>query len=288
MGLSTNQQFFELVKKSKKPLITFKEHYTGDALASALALQNFLAKNNKEADIACHAFELQPNYKFLKQTEKIKNQLDYLKKFVISLDLSENKIKDFTYSLEDKKLHIYLTPEKENLHEKHIKFNPGHYHYDLIITLDTDLLESLGHIYEKNTDFFYNTPIINIDHSPDNENYGQVNIIELTKTSVAEIIYDLIEEHNQEFLDQEIATTLLTGLISKTKSFRSANVTPRALNIASQLITSGAQRDLIIEHLDKKWRDIQNEIDKLKKRSELLKEQITKREKQLMEEENEA
>ena len=48
------------------------------------------------------------------------------------------------------------------------------------------------------------------------------------------------------------------------------------------------KRDLIIEHLDKKWRDIQNEIDKLKKRSELLKEQITKREKQLMEEENEA
>ena len=248
MGLTINQQIFELIKNSQKILITFKKNFSGDALSSALAIFLLLKKMGKQADIVCHDFCIDQNLAFLPEIKQTKSGLAGLKKFIISLDMAANKIKDFSYDVKDNKLNIYLTPEKL-LEEKNIAFKSDNYKYDLIIILDTDNLESLGEIYDQHTDFFYSTPIINIDHNPENEQYGQINLVDLTKTSAAEIIFDLIEHYDINLLDREIATCLLTGMISKTRSFRSASVTPRALNIASQLIVNGADRDLIIQNL---------------------------------------
>ncbi|MCX6745346.1 MAG: DHH family phosphoesterase [Candidatus Parcubacteria bacterium] len=249
MSLNINQQIFEQIKNSQKILITFKQSFSGDALSSSLAIFLLLKKLNKQADIVCQNFIVPKNFSFLTQTDQIKTGLASLKNFVITLDLTKGKVKNFSYDIKDNALNIYLTPESGNLDEKNIRFKSGTYKYDLIITLDSDSLESLGQAYEQNTDFFYNTPIINIDHSPENEQYGQINLIELTKTSTAEIVFDLIEQYDINLLDQEIATCLLCGMIAKTKSFKTSNVTPRALNIASQLILNGADRDLIIQHL---------------------------------------
>jgi len=248
MGLTQNQQIFELIKNSQKILITFKKNFSGDAISSALAIFLLLKKMGKQADIVCHNFVIAQNYAFLPEIDKTKSQLNGLKKFIISLDMAANKIKKFSYDIKDNKLNIYLTPEKL-LDEKNIVFKSDNYKYDLIIILDTDNLESLGEIYDQHNDFFYSTPIINIDHNPENEQFGQINLVELTKTSTAEIIFDLIEQYDINLLDTDIATCLLTGMIAKTRSFRSTNVTPRALNIASQLILNGADRDLIIQNL---------------------------------------
>ncbi|OGY41622.1 MAG: hypothetical protein A2Y82_01420, partial [Candidatus Buchananbacteria bacterium RBG_13_36_9] len=249
MGLSINQQIFELIKNSQKILITFKKNFSGDALSSALAIFLLLKKLNKQAEIVCHNFVIAQNYAFLPEIHQTKANLSGLKRFIISLDIAENKIKNFSYDIKDNKLNIYLTPEKGLLAENKIAYKSDNYKYDLIITLDTDNLESLGEIYDQHNEFFFNTPIINIDHNPENEQYGQINLVELTKTSTAEIIFDLIEHYDINLLDQQIATCLLTGMIAKTRSFRTPNVTPRALNIASQLILNGADRDLIIQNL---------------------------------------
>jgi phosphoesterase RecJ-like protein len=249
MGLTQNQQIFELIKNSQKILITFKKNFSGDALSSSLAIFLLLQKLNKRADIVCQGFSIPQNYNFLPKINKIKTDISGLKRYILSLEIKDNKIKEFSYDTKNNKLNIYLTPEKGYFNEENIDLKAGNYKYDLIITLDSDDLESLGDLYEHNTDFFFSTPIINIDNSPENEQYGQINLVELTKTSCAEIIFDLIEQYDSNLLDQEIATCLLTGMIAKTKSFRTSSVTPRTLNIASQLIVNGADRDLIIQHL---------------------------------------
>ena len=50
-------------------------------------------------------------------------------------------------------------------------------------------------------------------------------------------------------IDADIATFLLTGMISQTQSFKTANVSPATLSIASQLITLGADREKIVKNL---------------------------------------
>jgi hypothetical protein len=104
-------------------------------------------------------------------------------------------------------------------------------------------------MYEMNTDFFYHTPIINIDHTPANDHFGQVNLVNVTATSVSEIVFELIKDWGENILDEYIATNLLTGMISKTKSFQSGSVTPRSLAVASHLISQGARREDIVKNL---------------------------------------
>ena len=90
---------------------------------------------------------------------------------------------------------------------------------------------------------------MNIDHNIDNEHYGQLNIIDIKSTSISEIIYDLILQIDSRLLDDQIATYLLTGMIEKTNSFKTSNITPHSLQIASELIAAGAQRENIIQNL---------------------------------------
>jgi len=118
--------------------------------------------------------------------------------------------------------------------------------YDLIFVLDTEDLESLGELYNRNADFFYHTPLINIDHHPHNMRFGQVNFIEVTATSTAEMLYHFFKSWSPENFDGDVATCLLSGMIGKTNCFKSPSITPKALIAASELIGLGARREQVI------------------------------------------
>ncbi|MFH1226020.1 MAG: DHH family phosphoesterase [bacterium] len=249
MSLTTNQQIYESIKRSRHILIVFRHNFNGDALGSALALFLILKKLDKRADLAAMDFDWPKNLIFLPQ-EKILPALTNLKKYTISLDLKGAQIDELSYEIAgQEKLAIHLTPKNGTLSQQDISLQENAFKYDLIIAVDTPDLELLGKIYEDNASFFYQTPVINIDHSPANENYGQINLVDLTATSSAEIIFNWLEAMSLDFLDEKIATCLLAGLIAETRSFKTRNVTPRALQIASRLMAAGANRSEIVENL---------------------------------------
>jgi phosphoesterase RecJ-like protein len=98
-------------------------------------------------------------------------------------------------------------------------------------------------------ELFYETPIINIDHLPSNENFGQINLVETPATSSCEVIYDVVSTLFPNQLNEDIATMLLCGIIEKTDCFKRTSVTPKSLSIASKLIDAGARREEIITNL---------------------------------------
>jgi phosphoesterase RecJ-like protein len=63
------------------------------------------------------------------------------------------------------------------------------------------------------------------------------------------VCHDLIEAIEPGLMDEEISTAFLTGMIAKTKSFKTKNVTPKTLQTASKLIARGAKREHIIQNL---------------------------------------
>ena len=52
-------------------------------------------------------------------------------------------------------------------------------------------------------------------------------------------------------IDEDIATLLLTGIITDTGSFQNANTTPKSFAVAAQLISYGARQQEIIQHIYK-------------------------------------
>ena len=145
---------------------------------------------------------------------------------------------------------ILLFPRRKAfLPAEDVKTRSGEFKYDLVIVLDTPDLESLGSIYDNDTEFFYQIPIINIDHGSNNEAFGQINLVELTAIATAEILFNLFTNYSRDLLDENIATCLLAGIIAKTKSFKTQNLTPQSLSVSSQLISMGARREEIVNQL---------------------------------------
>jgi nanoRNase/pAp phosphatase (c-di-AMP/oligoRNAs hydrolase) len=123
--------------------------------------------------------------------------------------------------------------------------------YDVAIIFGAADLEALGSTFTDHTDFFYNTPIINIDHRADNEHFGTVNIVDITAGSVAEVTYELIRSLFNNGVDADIATALYAGIVAGTDSFQKPSTTPRSFQIASELIEREADREAVIQHLVK-------------------------------------
>lgn len=249
MALNINQQIEKIIDQAHHILIVFRKDYTADSVASAQALYLLLKKMNKMIDVVCEDFSPAKNLNFLPTLDKVRKNLSNLQKFIISLDISKNPLDEFSYNLEKDKLNIYITPKEGIFNKDDISTSTTDYKYDLIFVLDSPDLESLGKIYDNHTDFFYNTTIINIDHNPQNEHFGQINLTKLNATSVAEILFELFNSFEKKLVDSEIATCLLTGIIAKTRSFKTPNVTPKTLNISSELMALEADREKIVKNL---------------------------------------
>ncbi len=249
MALSELQQLNGLFNASRHALILFNAPDNGDAIGSAIALKTLLEKQSKQADIACSGFTAPKIFSYLPKISEVKSELGHLQKFIIKVDVSKNPVDTISYDVKDGVLSLYLTPKQGLLSKHELRTAQSTFKYDLIITLNTPDLESLGTIFLNNTDLFYRTAIVNIDHQASNERYGQVNLIDLTATSTAEIVYAIIKQCGEQYLDATAATAILTGMTVATKSFKNPNITPATLQIASALVNSGADREKIVRHL---------------------------------------
>ncbi|MCU0679073.1 MAG: DHH family phosphoesterase [Planctomycetes bacterium] len=247
--LDQKQQFIEQIKKAENILIVFNKTWNGDAIASALAMFLFLSKVGKKTTIIADKFDAGKIYSFLPAFNEIKSSFKNIRQFIINLDLANAKVDKVKYQIEDNLLKFIITPKEGFFTASDVRTSATGFDYDLVIILDTPDLESLGAVYDQNTEFFYQVPVVNIDHHADNEEYGQINIVELTAIATAEILYELFLSYSKDAFDENIATCLLCGIISKTRSFKTQNLTPQALIASSRLISLGARREEIVNQL---------------------------------------
>jgi len=239
------EELNKFLESSQRILLTGSQNASVDAISTAVSWSIFLSKQNKQVDLVFDG--KLPKLNFLPNKAKLYHELSNLSKFKIVLDISKTGVKQLSYDIKDNELEIDIVPEGGLFEANDIRTEQGDYKYDLVIILGASNLELLGKTFSEHRYFFYNIPIINIDRSVMNENYGQLNIIETNATSLAEISYHILEKQ----LDKNMATCLLGGMIAATNSFQSPQVTSITLELASQLIIQGADRAKIIESLYK-------------------------------------
>jgi len=117
---------------------------------------------------------------------------------------------------------------------------------DVGIVLDCGNVKRIGKTYE----IFKNIKtIINIDHHKSNENFGSLNYIDSSASSVGEIIYELIKSIDIDLLDEKISTCLFAAIITDTGSFRYSNVSSKTFKVASNLTSFGIKPHLIANNI---------------------------------------
>lgn len=254
MTESTRKNIIDLIKRSSKILVLPSSPPDGDSLGSAIALYLVLKKLDKEATVLC-SDPIPELYDFLPNIQVIGDKLTSSSDFIITLDCRRNKIETIKSSVESDKVNIIITPVDGQISEQDISFTKGKVDYDLIITVDTAELGQLRDIYEKNIELFHQIPVINIDHHISNTHFGKINYVDMMASSATELLLPLIEElgreEEKELMDEDIATLLLTGIITDTGSFQNANTTPKSFECASELIAYGARQQEIIQYIYK-------------------------------------
>jgi len=250
MSLPPQEQLKKFINESKEALIMIPENPGADAVGSAWAFYYFLEKLGNSPTIA-FSNNLSPKYGFLPKPERILTDISGSRDFVLSFDTSRNKITNFRHEEKDGRFNIYLTPEKGSIDPRDFSFILAKFKYDLVIVLDCQDLEKLGRLYNSNTDLFFEVPVVNIDYRSDNDNFGQINLVDVTASSCSEIVLKNLKNINAPLVDKNISTCLLAGIIGATDSFQKKNTTPRALSAAAELMDGGADQQEIIRWLYK-------------------------------------
>jgi len=126
-----------------------------------------------------------------------------------------------------------------------IRKQPREEKHDLAILLDLDPMERLG----DPEPYFQACPrMMVIDHHVPHQAPGDVRIIDTSAPATAVILTRLLTGLNAE-ITPDMATCLLTGIVTDTGSFRFRNTTPEALSISAYLLEHGADLNTVSEEI---------------------------------------
>ncbi len=252
MALTGFQQAFELLNRARTPLVVAPLTPSVDTIASATSL-GLVLKRSFGKDCAPLLTERLPSeLEFIAPyIETLRSSPSFGGDVILTIDTRERKIKELRYEKKNDRLTIFLTPQGEPPKPEDISHEIHEPRHDLIITCGAHDLESLGDVFEKRPHLFFETPILNIDHQSGNEEYGEVNLVDSTASSTSEVVGMLLESVDPRLIDRDIATVLLTGIISKTENFRNHLTRPRTLSLAASLMSKGADHETIIKYLYK-------------------------------------
>ncbi len=163
------------------------------------------------------------------------------KKIVISL---KNDISEISYQKNNNGIDLHLIPKNiedlspENFSCKLISEEGSESFsspsiFDLIIAFNIKSFNELEDHFKENIDSIYNCTVMNIDNDDQNENYGEINIIE-NSSSISEQIAILLKNSYGE-VNNKTAGFLLWGITSTFSNKK----TPKTLKVIKWLIQQG-------------------------------------------------
>ena len=253
MEITPKAQTVELIKQSNSILILTHQDPDGDALGSSLALHLALEKMKKNVETVLQG-TISQDFSFIPGFSKVKSDLATSNDLVLTVDTratGEELQLGYKKFPDEHRIKIVITPPRGALTPEDVVIERSRPKFDLVILLDCSNIERIGKLHQEFADLFYEVPTISIDHHADNSHFAKVNWVDLTATSTSEILVSLIESlsRDEPLLDADIATALLTGLITDTGSFQFKGTTPKSLTVAAQLVAAGARQQEIVERI---------------------------------------
>jgi len=241
------------IQEHQRILIVPHANVDPDALSGALSCYSVFRSLGKDVTVVCPDSPPE-SLRFLPGFDRVEDQIAESQNFIITVNLDAGvEVDKLRYTVEDQKVNIIVVPKHGRIRPHQIALGEGEQRYDLIVVVDSADLPLLGSLYLDHVDLFSEIPVLNVDHHISNTRYGQLQLIDTTAASVTEVLYHWflhVPEWRQK-MTPDLATLLLTGLITDTRSFQNPNTTPRSLEVAAELLDYGARQQEIVQHIYK-------------------------------------
>lgn len=235
------QKAKDLVTSAKEIVIVTHTNPTMDSMGGSLALLLGLVSLGKKATVVCPDAMTVGLSSFVSADKVVR---DFGRKnFVVSLDYVDGSVEKVSYNIEGKKFNLVVEhrPGFEPMTSDKVQYSYQGISADLIISVDTLTLATLGSAYEQHKDLFTTKQIINIDFHNQNVNYGAINLVDPGASSTSELVAEFLATLGVK-LTTDIATNLLNSIYDATNNFQNANVTSMAFEVASVCLKAGAKR----------------------------------------------
>jgi phosphoesterase RecJ-like protein len=117
--------------------------------------------------------------------------------------------------------------------------------FDTAIVLDCGGLDRVG----DRAEIVSAVPVvINIDHHVTNSGFGDLKLIDAAACATSEIVYRVIKAMGLE-IDRTMATSIYTGIVTDTGSFRFSNTNHAAFAICDEMVQKGVQPYNVAQHV---------------------------------------
>lgn len=116
---------------------------------------------------------------------------------------------------------------------------------------DNDMVIICGCSSLERTGFLVNTQakVVNIDHHPDNVNFGDLNFVYPGASSASEIAFWIMDAAKNFYISDQAAESFLFGILSDTGIFRFSNTNSEALKAVSILLKKDAAMGSLLKSL---------------------------------------
>lgn len=245
--LTPKQQTVELIKQANHILLVTGKNPNNDQLSAMVALELILKRAGKQVS-AIVTSEL-PKVSKILDTHTISRDLTGIRDFVVRLDTTNVEVDKLRYEVNDNNIEIIVSPFSGNFTSQDASFDYGAYKFDLVIVLGVSQIARIDSILEQNPTIFDGLHLVNIDCHRSNEQYGSVNFVDASASSVCEMLVGIIESVAQGMIDYHVATALLAGIMGATQGFTNQNTSAKSLTIAAQMMSGGAKQQDIVNAL---------------------------------------
>jgi nanoRNase/pAp phosphatase (c-di-AMP/oligoRNAs hydrolase) len=245
---SPKNQVIEQLKKANNVLVTVSNNPTVDQLSAAIGLTLALNKLNKHAT-AVYSGATPSTIEFLQPEKTIEKTTDSLRDFIISLDKA--KADKLRYKVEDKFVKIFITPYHTSLTDADLEFSQGDFNVDAIIAIGVHQREELDQAITSHGRILHDAVTISVNNKQTAE-LGAVNWFEADASSLCEMVVGLLEpiQGDKVILDNQIATSFLTGIVAETQRFSNTKTTAHTMNVSATLMKAGANQQLVASKLE--------------------------------------
>lgn len=236
------------IRECSNVLVALSKNPSIDELTAALGLTFVLDKMGKRAT-AIFSGDIPNIIEFLQPEKTFEQNTNSLQDFIIALD--KEKADHIRYKIDGDYVKVYITPYKTTISEKDMEFSHGDFNVDLVISLNVASAKDLDGALTEYGRIMHDASSINISAAAPGK-FADLEWGSPEASSISEMISILsneLREPDNPLMDNNIATTLLTGIISATNRFSNERTTADTLATASALMAEGADQQLISKNV---------------------------------------
>lgn len=235
----------EKVDDADSILVVLSKDPSVDEMSAAIALTISLDRMGKHAT-AIYSGKTPNALEFLEPEKTFETNTNSLQDFIIALD--KEKADHLRYKIEGDYVKVYITPYRTTISEDDLEFSHGEVNVDMVISFNVPTPEDLDAALAQHGRIMHDAVSINISNKIPGR-LGGVEWNDPMASSVSEMVLKFLKAENQD-IEKDVATALLTGIIAETERFSNDKTTPDTMAASAELMQKGADQQIVVSHIE--------------------------------------